>query len=403
MTRPIILTLLPHYLPGFKAGGPIRTVSNMVDLLAGDFDFRILTSDRDYGDEEAYAGIPPNTWIDSGREWRCYADSRHLGMNAIAARIADIAPDVVYLNSLFDATFSIAPLLARRLGRTPGTPAWVIAPRGECSAGALALKAAKKRAFLWAARCTGLHRGLTWQASSVHEADDIRRAIGVPAERIVVAPNPTETVGEFVAPESLESAASPLEICFLSRVSPKKNLAFAFETLTRVRRPVTFHVFGPVEDERYAAECRGIEARFPSHVRVVWHGEVAHERVRPTIGRHHLFFFPTAGENFGHVIFEALAAGVPVLVSDRTPWRDLETRGIGWVRSLEDATVFAGLIDAFAGTSPAERERIARNAHAYAKSIAGSSAVHATNHDLFQRAMATRSRREDRGVPPPNP
>jgi glycosyltransferase involved in cell wall biosynthesis len=39
---------------------------------------------------------------------------------------------------------------------------------------------------------------------------------------------------------------------------------------------------------------------------------------------------PTAGESFGYVIFEALAAGCPVLISDRTPWRDLDRSGVGW-------------------------------------------------------------------------
>ena len=35
------------------------------------------------------------------------------------------------------------------------------------------------------------------------------------------------------------------------------------------------------------------------------------------------FLLPTGGENFGHAIFEALSCGVPALISDRTPWRDL--------------------------------------------------------------------------------
>jgi len=393
MPRPVILTLLPHYLPGYKAGGPIRTVSNMVDLLADRFDFRIVTSDRDYGDAAPYPGIAPNTWIETGREARYYADARHRGLGTLAARVAEVGPDVVYLNSLFDPRFSIAPLVDRLLGRIPGDPAWVIAPRGECSAGAMALKAAKKRTFLRLAACVGLHRRLTWQASSAHEAEDIRRELGVAGDSIVVAPNPTETAGPFVPPTSLDTEATPLEICFLSRISPKKNLAFALETLAQVRSPVRFHVFGPVEDERYAAECRAIEARCPPHVRVEWHGDVAHRNVRPTISRHHLFYFPTSGENFGHVIFEAVSAGVPVLVSDRTPWRDLDDRGIGWVRSLDDPRPFAEVIDAFAGTPRDDRERIARSAHAYARSIAESQAVLDSNCGLFERAIGTNARR----------
>jgi glycosyltransferase involved in cell wall biosynthesis len=47
-------------------------------------------------------------------------------------------------------------------------------------------------------------------------------------------------------------------------------------------------------------------------------------------GRHGLFFLPTANENFGFVILEALLAGCPVLISDQTPWRNLAEKGIGW-------------------------------------------------------------------------
>jgi len=109
--------------------------------------------------------------------------------------------------------------------------------------------------------------------------------------------------------------------------------------------------------------------------------------VRPTLRKHDLFFFPTLGENFGHVIFESLAAGVPVLVSDQTPWRDLDQRGAGWVRSLEDVQGFANVIDAYANALPSERAQYSRQAHEFARSIAESSASVEANRALFQKAM----------------
>ena len=49
MPRPIILSFAGHYLPGYKAGGPIRSIANMVDQLGDEFDFRIVAGDRDLG------------------------------------------------------------------------------------------------------------------------------------------------------------------------------------------------------------------------------------------------------------------------------------------------------------------------------------------------------------------
>lgn len=61
----------------------------------------------------------------------------------------------------------------RRLGLLPLVPV-ILAPRGEFSPGALGLKAWKKRPYIELTRMIGLHRGITWQASSEREAGDIR-------------------------------------------------------------------------------------------------------------------------------------------------------------------------------------------------------------------------------------
>lgn len=383
--RPVILTFVRHFLPGFKAGGPIRSISNMVEALHGSFDFRIFTSDRDYGDSKAYPGLRHNEWINCGANDRFYADADHRRLTAIAAMIRQVDPDIVYINSLFDWKFAITPLLLRRIGAIPSRAAWVVAPRGECSRGAMALKRSKKKAFLRLAQLAGIHRGLIWQASSPHEADDIQREVGVKASEIVVAPNLTEPVGDHVPRAS--GASSRLSICFLSRITPKKNLAFALEALAKAKTTVDFHIYGPVEDEAYAAACRSYVAQCPRPLHVTWHGHLAHDQVRTTLRKHDLFFFPTLGENFGHVIFESLAAGVPVLVSDQTPWRDLDQRGAGWVRALNDAQDFANVIDTYANASPSERALYSKQAHEYARSIAESSASVEANRALFQKAM----------------
>jgi hypothetical protein len=48
--KPTILILNEYYLPGYKAGGPIRSISNLVSWLGDDFNFKIITTDRDYLD-----------------------------------------------------------------------------------------------------------------------------------------------------------------------------------------------------------------------------------------------------------------------------------------------------------------------------------------------------------------
>ena len=59
------------------------------------------------------------------------------------------------------------------------------------------------------------------------------------------------------------------------------------------------------------------------------------------MGRYDLLFMPSQGENFGHTMAEALACGLPMLISDRTPWKGLEAAHAGWDVSLDDRTAFA--------------------------------------------------------------
>ena len=64
-----------------------------------------------------------------------------------------------------------------------------------------------------------------------------------------------------------------------------------------------------------------------------------------TLAAYHLFLLPTRGENFGHVILEALSAGCPVLISDQTPWRGLESSGIGWALPLTEPERFRAVLN----------------------------------------------------------
>jgi glycosyltransferase involved in cell wall biosynthesis len=378
----VVLAFAAIYWPGYRAGGPVRTMRNLVAALRDDVDFRIFTANHDRGESRPYTEVPTNRWteVDGARVF--YADRAARRAGAICRLAAEIDPDVVYINSFFDPVFSVRPVVLHRLGRLAPRARWVIAPRGEFAAAALSIKAWKKRPYLAASRLAGLHRGMTWQATSEFEVADIGRIMGPSPESIRLATNIPE-LPAAAEPAAEPPAGGPLRVCFLSRITPMKNLAFAIEALKDVPRPIRFDVYGPVLDAAYWAKCRQALPAAGGRLEVRVHGEVAHEHVRETLAGHDLFLLPTLGENFGHVILEALAAGVPVLISDRTPWRDLEARGVGWALSLDDRAAFTRTITECADMLPAERATMRERARRYAADVAASSDVVAANRALF--------------------
>ena len=93
----------------------------------------------------------------------------------------------------------------------------------------------------------------------------------------------------------------------------------------------------------------------PPHITVTYCGSVIPADIPDTFAQYDVFFFPTRGENYGHVIAESLSVGTPVLISDQTPWRNLKADGLGWDLSLQDSIAFINTIEQWALTPPAER------------------------------------------------
>lgn len=377
--RPVVTILVGHYLPGSKGGGPIRSVANLVQALGDEFDFRILARDRDLGDEHAYVGIPTDTWVPVGKAQVRYLSPATYTRSGVTEALLASDPDLVYCQSYFSPLVSILPRILKRRGRLRAP--LLVAPRGEFSAGALALKGRKKRLFLALGKRLGLDRNVVWHATAPEEAEDLRRTLGAGIEVLLAPPIPTPDDRPLARREKREGE---VEIAFLSRISPKKNLLGAVEIVAGIDG-ARLTAYGPKEDPEYWAECVVRAEEFG--VSLVDGGALKPEAVRPALERAHLLLFPTFGENYGHVVMEAVTAGTPVLLSDRTPWRGLEAEGLGWDLPLENVAAFRDAILAIrASDEKAFTERSQRVYDAATTRRHDPRLVDA-NRDLFRRAL----------------
>lgn len=334
-SRPVILALCDYYLPGFRAGGPMRALSGLVEHLGDDFDFRIVTRDNDLGGDP-YTNVEADVWQPVGKSQVLYLSSQRRSFDAIRRAFDDTSPDVVYLNSFMSPLMTIRPLVLRRRGRVADIP-FIVAPRGELARAALQIKRLKKSLWLSTAKMASLYRDVVWHASSVTEADDIVRVLS-PATDVTIAPELPTRLDIDDAPR--HKTTGRLKLLFFSRVSPMKNLIGACEMLGPLEGQIDFTICGPMEDASYWQQCQAVIDTLPCNITIDVRNPVAPDKVASLLREHDVFFLPTQGENFGHAIFEALQSGCPVLISDRTPWRGLTSHRAGWDIALDDVDSF---------------------------------------------------------------
>ncbi|RZU50153.1 glycosyltransferase involved in cell wall biosynthesis [Krasilnikovia cinnamomea] len=323
-----VLAMSQYFEPGFKAGGPIRSVARIVDTIPQEVKLTLVTSDRDLGDPAPYSGLS-GARIQRGPATVHYVDAANRRQRQVLAdRLREGNFDLLYVNSLFNPRFSIMPVLAARTGGITASKI-LIAPRGELSQGALSLKSGKKAAFLkiWLRFLHGLD--VTWHATSQLEAADIRSVW--PNSRIEVCHDQGDLPSECLC--AIRPQDTP-RLLFLSRISRMKNLDLALTALQGIDCRVELDIYGPVEDEPYWRRCQDIIATLPPAVRATYRGALPYTAVRSTMAGYDALVLPTLGENFGHVIAESLSASCPVICSDQTSWTQVLQGGGGAVAKL---------------------------------------------------------------------
>jgi glycosyltransferase involved in cell wall biosynthesis len=374
--KPRIVSLIGAYWPGNDASGPNQSFRALAHALSERFDIHLLARDRPFDGTAAAPLVRAPCEFDV-----TYLQPGKLAPRGLLRKIRRLSPDVLWLNGFFDREFTLPVLLARRFGRLTEVPV-LLSPRGEFSSGALRLKPARKRTYLSLVQAMRLTEGVMLHATSEAEALAIQAALPR-HDRIAIAPN----IRPLLQPQPHQPEPT-LRLAFLGRITSIKNLAFALRVLQDVQTPVQFDIHGPIEDEDYWRMCLTMASELPPHVGITHHGPYANADLSGVLSRTDLLFLPTAGENFGHAIFEALSCGVPALISDRTPWRDLATARAGWDLPLEDPQAYATVIDSFAAMDETSRTEWRNGARSQAEAVVASSDAVARNRALLEDLCA---------------
>ncbi len=385
--KPKLLVICEYYLPAFESGGAVRTLANMVERLGDEFDFYLITRDHDGSVEKTpYEGIKNGGWNQVGKAWVFYLSKDQIRARYLTKIINESGADAIYLNSFF-GRLTILFLTLLRLRRITSTPI-ILAPEGEFSPGALTLNPLRKKLYIASAKTLLIEKEFAWKAASESEEAHIRRVFGTACD-IRVAPNmpPSVIFPDFDPAAKVEKKTGEARMIFLSRFARKKNLNWLLNHLRSIKGGLSIDIWGTLGEPDYWQECQRIIATLPPNIRVVSKGPVPHENVSETLAKYDFFVLPTLGENFGHVFIEALASGLPLVISDRTPWRNLTEHGVGWDIPLEDPAAWRRVLETCISMREDEYRKMSARSRAFAAEWLSNPDIERSNIAMLNAAL----------------
>jgi len=370
-----ILVFSDWFYPGSQAGGPIQSLISLMKFSSDKF--YVVTRNTDLNSTTPYPGIRSNIWQEGFQEniQVYYLNENSLTENFIFKIHNEIKPDKIYLNSMWSPKFTILPLNASRKNRWSHEV--VLAPRGMLKPAAFKQKGTKKKFFLFFAKINRLYANIVWHATSEIEEAEIR--LQFPKANIRIAPN----ISNAAISNLKKELTSPFRILTVGRISPEKGYYEALNAIRKCnpKKPVQWDIVGLKENTELVRVMLNAEQEFSS-IKIQMHGHKNQDEVKKFYEKAHIFFLPSRGENYGHAIAEALSYGTPVVISDSTPWKNLEEEFAGKVTTSNKWNL-AESLDFFFNLPNDEYQLWSQGASNYAKAHVNSPETLALNKSLF--------------------
>jgi glycosyltransferase involved in cell wall biosynthesis len=340
-----VLQVIPGYYPASIYGGPVFSMHYACQALARRGVGVYVTTTNLIGTTGRVLDVPTDTNVSFEPN---YAVRYHKGLGIghlswpfTRSLWRDMAAaDIVHLQDVY-STHAVHTLMLAASLRRPV----VISPRGIFSSWALS----SRRALIKKIWLHGLirpfigdPRRVVWHATSASERDDILATL--PKARVIViangidcdrfdraeTPDRAAYLARFLPESSVQLPPGTKVVCAMGRLHPVKGFDIAIEAfaLLQARWPDSvLLIAGGDEGERERLlgliKTRGLTDR------VALVGETRGGDTITFLKGGDLFLFPSHSENFGLACVEALAAGLPVVASNRTPWAEVEDAGAG--------------------------------------------------------------------------
>jgi len=368
-----VLHVSPYFAPAHQYGGPPASILGLCQgLLRAGVDVEVVTTTAN--GRTPLPASPPEGVEHEGVRVRYVPASfprRFFGAR-IRRPLADALEraDVCHIHGVWN----VPEWWASHLARAAGVP-YVVSPRGMLQPQAMQRGRGRKAVAYSLVERRNLSHAALVHATSAQEAEAIERLrLGV---RVAVVPNGVDLCAAQQAAKGYRARlgipAGDFIVLFLGRMHRIKRLdlvADAFSQLRSTHASAHLVLAGP-DEHRLLPDLR---RRLAAHANAVHEvGAVGGDEKWALLKDADVMVQASDSESFGVAIVESLAAGVPVVTTRTTPWRELEDRGGGfWVEQTAPAIAEALRVLA---ADPARRARMGERGAAFAREAFGWDAV----------------------------
>ena len=220
----------------------------------------------------------------------------------------------------------------------------IVSARGAFFPWSLSQGALRKRIAWNVFQRALLRRAMFVHATSVAESK-VLGSLGI-TENVVIIPNGIslpKVDSMLLQVQVQEGFTDKLRLLFVSRIHPKKGIEILLQSLRLIDFPVELTVAGAFDSERYRLKINSLVENLPSDKVVRFVGHLSQEGLKDCFLSADLFVLPSHSENFGIAIAEALSHGLPVVVSEHTPWAEVTEARAGYVVSLDPGSLAKAL------------------------------------------------------------
>ncbi len=350
--------LITHVIAGLhpRSGGPSRTVVQLTDALARRAGIEVTLLTQSLNGEPS---VPSAGNINRRMSESPSRNALRFGLpvrSELIRMTQQKIPALIHSHGLWTPVNHWAAQAAKR----HGVPL-IIQPRGMLEPWALNHKAWKKKLAMTLFQWRDLESARLLVATSGVEYENIRK-LGL-RQPVAVIPNGVDlNIGPL--PEKLALVDRQRVALFLGRVHPVKGLSNLVRAWAKVA-PVGWRLCLAGPDEGgHLREVMALAAQLGVDDFIDYVGAVDGAAKSMLYKSAEVFILPTFTENFGVVIAEALAHGLPVITTRGAPWADLVTNRCGWWVDIGVAPLVQALQEAIS-LSDDERQAMGGRGRAY--------------------------------------